>query len=173
MLKRTAPWQSLRLAMTMPPCSSSQRPVVPGGSEKPQKGVRLVPDVGDPYPRVGGAGGAVSSTYVVTEAALTFPALSVAVTRIVYVPSGSPASETTPPAGHAPGAMITVRPRSSVQVRVAPRGAVMIQRGVLELSGDAGGTTVGGTGAVRSIMKTDVAGTDRLPAVSVRTTDNV
>src|SRR3954453_23730541 len=132
MVNRTAPWQSLRLARALPPCSSSQRPVVPGGREKPQKGVRLVPDVGDPYPRSGAEGGAGSSTYVVTEAALTLPALSVAVTRIVYVPSGSAARETTPPTGQAPGARTTVRPRSNVQVRLAPRGAVMSQRVVRE-----------------------------------------
>ena len=68
---------------------------------------------------------------------------------------------------------MTVRPRISVHVKVAPRGAVISQRGVVELLGEAGGTTVGGTGAVRSRMNTDVAAGDRLPAVSASTTETV
>src|SRR5436305_14209897 len=49
----------------------------------------------------------------------------------------------------------------------------MSQRGAVVLPGEAGGTTVGGTGAVRSSRNTEVAGRVRLPAVSLRTTESV
>src|SRR3954451_22899284 len=111
--------------------------------------------------------------YVVTDAADTLPAESVAVTRSVYVPSGIPARENTPSAGHNAGPNRTVRPRSSVQVRVAPRGPLMTQVGLCELSGDDGGATVGGTGACRSRMNFDAVGADALPAASVSTTVSV
>src|SRR3954452_14416423 len=81
--KRTAPLQLLRVVSTVPPKSSWHLPVVPGGNVNPQNGDVTLDGDKLPYSSVGAGGGVVSSTYVVTAAALVLPAWSTAVTRRV------------------------------------------------------------------------------------------